>query len=95
MVTVPYASPGYYIGAASIGGGTYSAVRNQGVTLDPRYEDLRAWSLGESGDGTSFAFGATPAIAYGRLVEIHIAPGGIFADGFESGNTNAWSFTTP
>lgn len=95
MVTVPFASPGYYIGAASTGGGTYSAVRGQGVTLDPRYEDLRAWSLGESGDGTPFAVGATPVVAYGRLVEIHIGPGGIFTDGFESGNTDAWSVTTP
>jgi len=95
MVTVPYASPGFYIGAASIGGGTYSAVRGQGVTLNPRDENLRAWSFGETGEGTQFASGATPAIAYGRMVEIHIAPGGIFADGFESGNTDAWSFTTP
>ncbi len=95
MVTVPYASPGYYIGAASIGGGTYSAVRGQGVTLDPRDENLKAWSLGGSGVGTPFALGATTAIAYGRLVEIHIGPGGIFADGFESGNTDAWSVTTP
>jgi len=95
MVTVPYASPGYYIGAAGIGGGTYSAVRGQGVTLNPRDENLKAWSLGDSGAGTPFAFGATPAVAYGRLVEIHIGPGGIFADGFESGNTDAWSFTAP
>jgi hypothetical protein len=95
MVTVPYASPGYYIGAAGIPGGTYSAVRGQGVTLDPRYEDLRAWSLGETGDGTQFAFGVMPEIAYGRLIEIHIGPGGIFADGFESGNTNAWSIAEP
>ena len=95
MVTVPYASPGYYIGAAGIGGGTYSAVRGQGVTLNPRDENLKAWSLGDSGAGTPFATGATPAVAYGRLIEIHIGPGGMFADGFESGNTNAWSFTTP
>lgn len=95
MVTVPFASPGYYIGAAGIGGGTYSAVRGQGVTLNPRDENLRAWSFGETGDGTQFASGATSVIAYGRLVEIHIGPGGIFADGFESGNADAWSFTTP
>lgn len=95
MVSVPYASPGYYIGAASIGGGTYSAVRGQGVILDPSFEDLRAWDFGGSGLGTPFAPGATTAAAYGRLIEIHTAPDGIFADGFESGNTDAWSSTTP
>ena len=95
MVTVPYASPGYYIGAASIGGGTYSSVRGQGVTLDPRYEDLKAWSFGGSGLGTPFALGATPEVAYGRLIEIHTGPVGIFSDGFESGNTDAWSSTAP
>ena len=95
MVTVPYASPGYYIGAAAIGGGTYSAVRGQGVTLDPGEEALRAWDSGSSGAGTLFAAGATTTLAYGRLVEIHIGPGGIFTDGFESGDTDAWSITTP
>jgi hypothetical protein len=95
MVTTPYASPGYYIGAAGIAGGTYSAVRGQGVTLNPRDENLRAWSFGETGEGTQFASGATTNIAYGRLIEIHTATRGIFADGFESGSTDAWSLTTP
>lgn len=95
MVTTPYASPGFFIGAASIGGGTYSAVRGQGVTLNPRDENLLAWNLGGSGPGTPFANGATTELANGRLIEIHVGPGSIFADGFESGNTDEWSSTTP
>jgi len=77
MSASTFASNGPYIGAASTTAGTYSSLRGQGIVPHPTAGDLRAFSLGESGDGTSFAAGVlSPQSAPIRMVEIHTAPVG-------------------
>jgi len=72
MTTLTYASNGAYTGAAATNAGTFSSVRGQAVILDTILNALRAFSGGETGNGTVFSSGLS-AIGSGevaRLIEI-------------------------
>jgi len=73
MTLSTYASNGPYIGAAATNAGTFSSVRNEAVILDILNGVLRAFGLGESGNGTVFGSGLG-AGTVSSLVEIHTAP---------------------
>ena len=71
----PWASNGPYTGAAATNAGIYSSVLGQAVILDTGLNQLRAYSMGETGNGTTFGSGLSGTgsgdVAY--MVEIIVA----------------------
>lgn len=80
--------------------GVVNLYLNQGGTLDP----VPAWSYNSAGAGTAIAFGdldgdSLPDLVVGNSGDISVmvflnqleSPSLIFGDGFESGDTSAWS----
>ena len=68
-----WASNGSYTGAATTNAGTYSSVRGQALILDTFANSLRAYSFGETGNGTLLGSGLSDS-SFGELasmVEIH------------------------
>lgn len=57
MTCTPFAWVGPFDGAGTINGGTYSNVRSQGILVDTYEDVLRAFAVGEHGEGTAFAAG--------------------------------------
>ena len=70
-----WASNGPYTGAAATNAGSYSSVLGQAVILDTGLNKLRAYSIGETGNGTTFGSGLSGVgsgdLAY--MVEIIVA----------------------
>lgn len=91
MVSGPFAWNGPYPGAATTNGGTYSSVRGQAIIVDTSNDVLRAFALGEHGDGTAFASGISGSLwnETTRLIEI----GPALPDAVEDRPANAALFT--
>ena len=73
LVFSTWASNGPYTGAATTNAGSYSSVRGQAVILDTFANSLRAYSFGETGNGTLLGSGLSDAGfgEFASMVEIH------------------------
>ena len=72
MTLSTFAESGSFIGAAVISAGTYSNVNDVGLLFDTNSDEIRAYTLGETGLGTTFLSGLSgPGFhEVARMVEI-------------------------
>lgn len=72
MTLSTFASPGAFSGAAVLSAGTYSSISGLGLVFNTFVNEIRAYALGSSGAGTTFATGLSGVghSESARLVEI-------------------------